>query len=201
MVDVEDLVYTGIGARKAPEEALRLARHIGYLMAKKGYTLRSGRAAGMDEAFEVGAIDYEIETGECRREIWLPWNNFRDKETTNSGFGFTQDDVTVMRCGSVLEKAGVIDSFKALTAGVQRLFARNVYQVLGEYFKDGGPVPWTRVVIYWSEVTANGDCKGGTRIAVNLAKAMGIATYNLNIENERITVMRRLGIGLDYFYG
>lgn len=47
--------YAGIGARKTPDAILLKLEMIGALLGARGYILRTGRAAGADTAFEVGA--------------------------------------------------------------------------------------------------------------------------------------------------
>jgi hypothetical protein len=49
--------YAGIGARKTPEEVLQVMERAGRILGSRGYTLRSGHAAGADMAFERGALD------------------------------------------------------------------------------------------------------------------------------------------------
>lgn len=54
------MFYTGVGARKTPDNITSLMYHIAVKMAHLGYTLRSGGAIGADKAFEFGASKKEI---------------------------------------------------------------------------------------------------------------------------------------------
>lgn len=56
--------YAGIGSRQTPSEMLKTMTELAELLAKKGYTLRSGGAAGADQAFEKGSGS--------NKEIFLP---------------------------------------------------------------------------------------------------------------------------------
>lgn len=55
MLNHIDKIYAGIGSRKAQEEQLGQATIAATILYEKGYTLRSGGAVGMDQAFEKGA--------------------------------------------------------------------------------------------------------------------------------------------------
>lgn len=60
--------YTGVGARKTPDNILSEMRSIAKVMSQDLYVVRSGGAEGADTAFEVGAG--------ANTEIYLPWDNF-----------------------------------------------------------------------------------------------------------------------------
>jgi len=49
------MFYTGVGARKTPDNILVLMKRIAIKMESYNYTLRSGGAKGADSAFEFGA--------------------------------------------------------------------------------------------------------------------------------------------------
>lgn len=49
------MIYAGIGSRHTPELDQVTMRTVGHLLGLRGYTLRSGRAVGADQAFEAGA--------------------------------------------------------------------------------------------------------------------------------------------------
>ena len=52
MTRLPNLIYAGVGSRKAPPPALEQAQSIAYVLHENGWTLRSGGAKGMDKAFE-----------------------------------------------------------------------------------------------------------------------------------------------------
>lgn len=55
--------YTGVGSRETPEHILKFIEDVAYWLAGRGYTGRSGSAAGADTAFEQGFNRHEIVNG------------------------------------------------------------------------------------------------------------------------------------------
>ena len=74
---MSNIYYTGIGSRETPEEILGWMQDIGWLLGKRGYTLRSGGADGADSAFEKGC---DQANGE--KDIYIPWKNFNKRGWT-----------------------------------------------------------------------------------------------------------------------
>lgn len=63
--------YAGVGARNTPQDVLQRMSKLSGLLARKGYTLRSGGALGADTAFEVGCGDSkEIFTARDNLPMW-----------------------------------------------------------------------------------------------------------------------------------
>ena len=65
------MYYTGIGAYNVRSGDLLTAIAVASMLAKKGYTLRSGHSQGVDRAFELGAGG--------KANIYLPWRSFGTK--------------------------------------------------------------------------------------------------------------------------
>ncbi len=64
-------IYAGIVSTGTPPDVVRFMAHLGYRLARAGYTLRSGATHAYKETFLAG----------CTRaggavEIWLPWAGF-----------------------------------------------------------------------------------------------------------------------------
>ena len=97
--------YAGIGSRVTPIEVCCLMTKIAEALAREGYTLRSGGAAGADRAFERGA-------GE-QKEIF----SARDAE----------GDIRAHSIAAYYHPA-----YDTFTPYVKNLMARNAYQILGE---------------------------------------------------------------------
>lgn len=63
-------LYAGIGSRFTPANILQDMTTIAVLMAREGWTLRSGAAIGADTAFERGAGPKEIFTAQTDIPEW-----------------------------------------------------------------------------------------------------------------------------------
>lgn len=170
------MFYTGIGSRNTPATVLALMRQIGYVMAMKGYTLRSGGAEGADTAFAEGWGDAWSETVDFnmysphKAEIYLPWNNFNHQTTAMEGRIFAQGKSK--QAHDIAEQ--IHPNWAYCRPSVKLLHIRNIYQVLGADLETP-----SEVVVFYAE--PDGDSvKGGTRTAVELAKQRGIPVYNLH---------------------
>ena len=155
-----DPTYAGIGSRSAPEPVQRLMNQTAQILALNGFTLRSGAAAGSDQAFEDGA-----DAVEGPKEIFLPEEGFNGR--------FTDDDgLTADISDRAYEIAAQFHpNWNGLQDGVKRLHARNSHQVLGD--DCDSPVD---IVVCW---TPNGQDVGGTSQALRIARDRGIPIINL----------------------
>jgi hypothetical protein len=156
--------YTGIGSREAPQDALKQMEALAGRLARYGYVLRSGGAPGADSAFENGC-------GSGSKEIYLPWAYFNNNpshlyEITNEALSLA---------------ATIHPAWNNLSYPVQKLHARNCYQVLGKDLKTP-----SEFVVCW---TVGGKVKGGTATAINLAKKFNIQVYNLALLQDRIDLL------------
>lgn len=70
------ICYAGIGSRETPKSILEFFEYLGELLAKKGFTLRSGAAKGADSAFEKGC-----DRVSGLKEIFLPWRGFEGSKS------------------------------------------------------------------------------------------------------------------------
>lgn len=154
-----EIVYAGIGARKTPEDVLRKMERAATTMAKLGFTLRSGGAAGADSAFIRGA-----ETGKGNLEIFIPFNRF-------NGFSFDGEKVL----GPPTKEARLLakkyhPNWPNLGSRGRDFMARNAYQVLG--FCLDRPADF--ILCY----TPNGKIVGGTGQALRMANDLNIPILN-----------------------
>lgn len=147
-------IYTGIGSRETPADVLTLMTRIAQIMARNGYTLRSGGAAGADEAFETGAGPH--------KEIYIPWPGFNG---SLSGL-YPSDEAFV-----IAERFH--PAWHRCRRGAKALHARNVHQVLGQDLKTP-----TSLVICW---TMDGLGGGGTGQAIRIATAYHVPVHDLCI--------------------
>lgn len=165
--------YAGVGSRSVPDDVSDLLSAIAVVMARQGYTLRSGAAQGADTAFEKGA-----DAVRGSKEIYLPWNNFNDR---HAGERWVQIGV----CDKSLRIAkNMHPNWDALREGGRKLMARNTYQILGSDLES--PVD---LVICW---TPKGKGGGGTGQAIRLARALKIPIHDLGKPEVYEAYVRRL---------
>ncbi|WYA83515.1 DprA-like DNA recombination-mediator protein [Proteus phage vB_PMC-PL1] len=172
-------VYTGIGSRKAPLHKQREARYLAYLLNTIiGLKLRSGRAEGMDYAFQQGASTggrvphSALPYRECA-EIFIPKLSF-GKEFGDQGLC-----KLVPKYGLLREKLEALVYVHHKYGDTLKGFAleahcRNMQQVLGYELDDP-----TDFVVYWAPEDKFGMAKGGTATAVSVAISYGIPVFNM----------------------
>lgn len=156
MKELKNPSYAGIGSRKTPPNALKIFYQLGATLAEKGFILRSGHAAGADQSFEDGC-----DSSNGKKEIYLPWKGFN-----NSYSDLYDISVEAYNLANNFHPA-----FRQQSIGVQKLLARDGYQVLGLNLND----PCKMIICY----TEFGKLKGGTSQAIRIAKAYNIPVFNL----------------------
>lgn len=151
--------YAGIGSRSTPENVLKIMKQLAIVFANYGFVLRSGGADGADSAFEKGC---DLAKGE--KEIYLPWKGFNG----NNSELYTQ-------CDKAYEIAFQFHpNLFGTSEGVQKLMARNTYQVLGKNCRTK-----SNFIVCYCEEDTKGDWKGGTGQALRIAKNKKIPIFNL----------------------
>lgn len=169
--------YAGIGPREVPTWVEQFCELAGEALAWKGYRLRSGHAAGCDEAFERGAYADGMISPES--EIYLPWPTFRHDEAPNV-LGIVHERPTNASYEMVRE---FHPSWAIYKRGVKALMARNAHILLGPELNQ--PV---KFVLTWTEDgTVDGEGKqGGTAATLRMASAWNIPVFNYAVtEHER----------------
>lgn len=162
-------IYTGVGSRQTPARHLTTMIAIGQSMARRGWLLRSGAAAGADSAYEAGALRAGGQT-----EIWLPWAGFAGHLS-----GIAADDSGLY--GKAMQIAQQHHpAWHRLTRGARALMARNVFQVLGRDLR----TPSTFLVCYAPSPKYNHDgdvvdVAGGTGLAVRIAASYSVPVCHL----------------------
>lgn len=150
------MLYAGVGSRKAPPEVLASMTRLAAWLMSRGYTLRSGAAAGADQAFEAGAGHM--------KEIFPGGRPAGDREHA------------VAR--ELHPNPQALDRSRH-SRYVWNLMARNTNQVFGADL--GSPVDflvcWTPDgAEHWSERT---QATGGTGQAIEMASRKGIPVVNM----------------------
>lgn len=195
--------YSGIGSRETPEDVLVIMEDAGYRLARIGFTLRSGKAAGADAAFQRGAQRFHKDSFFGQQpsriaEVYIPWKGFKGGDSLTDLYDITLDSLdreypehTEMRWEWVKEVHG---GWEKLSQGARKLHERNIHQLFGP---DLGQAytNQSKFVIYYAPETKSGNPKGGTATAVNLAKKQGIRTLNLlHEENQKLLENFILGL-------
>lgn len=168
------LFYTGVGSRRATAPALSLAEAVARQLAERGWVLRSGRAKGMDQAFERGAGR--------EAHIFLP----------EPGFGGSNLEwpaaVTYER--PTPEAYELAERFHpawhACTPFARACHARNCHQVLGLDLNTP-----SRFLVCW---TPGGREEGGTAQALRIARAYSVPAVNLATHTKPESVYEALGV-------
>lgn len=160
--------YAGIGARDTPDAVLKKMKEVGKLLAKSGFVLRSGAAAGADSAFEEGAdaVDPSL------KEIFLPWNGFDPKRDGRKRFADGKAVFADEPSQAHIDLARKYHpKYDRLGSGPKNMHARNGSQMFGR--KLDRP---SNVVVCWTE---GGQVKGGTGQALRIAEDNGIEIVNM----------------------
>lgn len=162
--------YTGIGNRNSPAAILPVMQKIGEVLAKKGYTLRSGGAEGADEAFEQGCLKVA-----GSKEIYLPWASFRSKPVNKDGYFYTRDyDYEAYQKAKALAQT-FHPAWDRLPDAAKMHHTRNVHQVLGLDVR----TPSDFVVCYDSAFQSS-----GTKQAIRIAQHVKVPVFNLYIKED-----------------
>ena len=153
------LVYAGIGSRRAPAAILATLEALAYRVCALGWRLRTGGAAGCDQAFHAGAA-----RGGGEVELYLPWSDFE----SDAREPWAEPTITLPQPDSAAYRIaqGAHPAWERLSNGGRRLQARNVHQVLGPTLDR--PVD---VVICWTpcgSLDGRARNSGGTGQALRL---------------------------------
>lgn len=147
--------YAGIGSRNTPKEVLEYFYQIGYFLAIKGFTLRSGAAKGADKFFELGC-----DKANGKKEIYLPWRHFGGSESRLI--------VSNVKAYNIAERFHPY--WENLSVGARKLQSRNSHQVLGQDLETP-----SEFVLCW---TKDGKGQGGTGQAIRIAQHYEIPVFD-----------------------
>ncbi len=160
--------YTGVGSRNISTAERELILGVAAYLSERGYTCRSGKAAGADEAFAIGAVG----AGYHRLVNYVPWKGFRNLEMGGDFYDRLLDDFNYDMCYTLAEK--IHPAWHRCSPAARRLHARNILQVLG----DDCSTP-SLFLLACSDEDLLGDVKGGTRTAWMCAKEHNVPVFNI----------------------
>lgn len=165
-------IYTGVGSRSTPEDVLRLMERLAARLATRGWRVRSGRAPGADQAFEVGA---ERALGDV--EVYRPDGGWCGLEELTPGGPSPE----------AFELAGEVHpAWYRCSSYVRALHARNCHQVLGPELAEPA-----RFLCCWTpDGSMDGSSReaGGTGQALRVAVRFGVPVVNLARPGHRRSV-------------
>jgi hypothetical protein len=177
--------YTGIGSRRTPASVRELMRAVGARLAAAGWTLRSGGAAGADQAFQAGAA----QAGGAI-ELYLPWPTFQAANLHALG-------AVTLRLERPTPAAAAIAArwhpgWAQLSPAARSLHARNSHEVLGA---DVDAACASRFVLCWTpdaSLDGSGRASGGSGQALRIAVAHDVAVFNLACPDHEQRIRRLL---------
>lgn len=159
-----NLIYTGVGARKTPDEILNLMAKAAEKLAGLGWKLRSGGADGADKAFENGA-----------RHAKGEFFSYRPRHSTPAA-----------------EKlAGSLHpAWNKCSGYVRKLHGRNAFQVLGPNLD----MPSAMLICWTPDGCINHESRsiktGGTGTAISIASKNNVPVFNLARKDHRARVIK-----------
>lgn len=162
----KEMIYVGVGPMTAGEDMCAQAKIFGQAMAEMGWTLRSGGAEGLDEAFERGALE-----GNGKTEIFIPSADFRKRFKSSDKVIHTLDKhIEAMR-----EVAPLHENWSQLGTTVQMFLTRIPFCLFGE--KLDKPAHF---VVGWSKHYPH----TGAGIVLKMAEMAGIPAFNLAMPGQ-----------------
>jgi len=158
--------YAGIGARDTPATVCRKMEDVGEILAKRGYTLRSGAAKGADSAFEKGA-----DRVAGKKEVFLPFDGFEPERGGEKRYANGVNVFSEVTSKHIDLASRYHPKFESLGPGGKKLMGRNGSQMLGRDLKTP-----SKLVLCW---TKGGKVVGGTGQALRMAEDSGAQVLNL----------------------
>ena len=163
------LVYAGIGSRATPPSVLEDMTRMAAWLARRGWHLHSGSAAGADSAFAAGAPP-------GTRTLFLPWPGYRGNAGPDCR---TLSADRTRRCLAIA--ADLHPAWHRCSPAARKLHARNVSILAVD---TGAPVD---AVACW---TRDGLPNGGTGMGIRIARRYGIPVLNLGVLHPRAVCER-----------
>ena len=153
------------GSRATPRAVLESMTAMAAWLARRGWHLHSGGAAGADSAFAAGAPP-------AARTIFLPWPGYRG---CGGPDGRTLSPERMRTCLAIA--AALHPAWHRCSPAARKLHARNAAILLGQ----NADMP-VHAVVAW---TSRGLISGGTGMGIRIAHDRGIPVLNLGSTHRR----------------
>mgnify|MGYP006293097509 CR=1 FL=1 len=168
--------YSGIGSKKTPQKIKDIMYQLGYKLAQKGYTLRSGGAKGADNAFEMGAFDAEGDM-----EIYLPYDGYQGRERDGLKYFVPSKEFDNYRKAVTISRK-FHPNFENLSKNEKKFIVRDTYQVLGKELNS-----LSNFIVCWTPDGCTSDRErsektGGTGQAITTGSYYSVPIFNLKIK-------------------
>ena len=157
---MKELIYVGIGPQTAGEAVIEMSKAFATAMAEMKWTLRSGGAEGMDEAFEAGC-----DSVQGTKEIFIPDAGFRKRNNSTDKIVHTLDK----HLNAIQQAKPFFPTWDKLGTTTQMFLVRNVFALFGE--KLNKPA---NLVVTWNQYEGTGSFQ-----LLQMAKTAGIPAFNL----------------------
>jgi hypothetical protein len=146
-------------------------------LAADGWTLRSGGAAGADQAFERGWWQWhqtqDVQRSSRRAEIYIPWDGFNDHwATSHDGSNFLENEMNRDEAEGIA--ASVHPAWDRCSPEARRLHTRNAYQVLVNNLDTPSDM-----LVCWAKPVGLRGVQGGTSTSFAIARMFGVKCFNL----------------------
>lgn len=169
---------TIVGSRTIPDTHAQMLSDIGCIQTSRRYCIRSGGAAGSDEAGHQGALRSPI-FNEVGVEIYLPWNGMKRDDLPTLFHDPSKGIFDASRFPNFEEAERISlrarGSWVGLKQGGIKLHTRNAYQPLGIDLN----TPSNAVVLYAEPIGKGKGVKGGTNTAYQIAASRMIRIINI----------------------
>ncbi|AXH70900.1 hypothetical protein [Vibrio phage BONAISHI] len=183
-----DTTVTVVGSREITNEETSDLYAITSKLINGDIGISTSCAPGSDAAAVRACRDHSVVTGvplsDVPLQVWMPKESNRGLTVDNKNF-FCLDEHMRMFAYAQLKHAGIswIDNMQGIG---REYYLRNVYQIhLKDYMR-------TDLVIFCADENKHGDPKGGTAIAVKVARSLDIQALNIRNENDRKTIKKLL---------
>ncbi|UKS72190.1 DprA-like DNA recombination-mediator protein [Klebsiella phage KpLz-2_45] len=175
MEKTEFAYVTTIGSTDLGQAHFSFCKELGFFLCEQGFSIRSGKAPGADQAFQSG-FENSLSAADYIRDpqIFLPWKTFeRDNVFVSDRYDrYDYSPESIAKAEAIISTVHPV--WDRLTDGQKRFHIRNVFQILGEDVESP-----SAFLIACAPEDSEGLPKGGTRSAFKIARDRDIPCINI----------------------